>query len=249
MAEEQTVFINPEIKMETGKNIKDLIDYESSIYGVKFNGNPIGLSQVLGNLGMLPPAKKENLPGYLDDIANAFGSDDPVLLRKNKKGEQVPARWYEYMDDRQDIVAGVFGDYFAKPILYTIGGFLAGLKSKEPIHRAEKFIQEIYDKYPIDNVEGVRKVIEEGEKTRGTVGEPLSFAQFSDMCKLMGKFHKDSVLMSKDYIDYLKTKQISDTLRNNERIQSARDNERAFAKLESYAQCQTCKNNKSSSKK
>jgi hypothetical protein len=150
MAEQPIIYQTPEINAETGENVKKLIDFENKAYGIRMQGYPKGLSEALINLGYLPGSK--DVPGHLDNLASALKSEGPVLLRQNIRGEKVPARWYEYMEDRGDIVSGVIGDYFAGPLLDIVNGFLIGY-NRDNKREAAEFLEKVKNAYPIEQFE------------------------------------------------------------------------------------------------
>jgi len=145
-AVQQPIIVQP---AETGRNWEARKKWETSLPGIRLSGYPEGLGQALIKLGMVPGYKGIDIPGSLDDLAEALDSDENILLRKNFVGQYVPARWYEYIQDRKDIVTGVLGDYFLGPLLNIAGYFLAGYSSENE-KEAEIFIQQVRRKYPID---------------------------------------------------------------------------------------------------
>ncbi len=185
MAERPVVQVE-KIEAENGENVKRLIDFENQAYGIRMQGYPKGLSEALINLGYLPG--KLNVPGHLDDIASALKSEGPVLLRQNIRGEKVPARWYEYMEDRGDIVSGVIGDYIAGPLLDIVNGFLTGYNLDNKKEAAD-FLVALENRYPTQQFEtevidhkfkhrkkGVpeTKPLPEYEETKEEAGKPSS---------------------------------------------------------------------------
>lgn len=138
----------PDIIMESGKNIKELIEYENSVAGVKLTGYPFGLAQALYKMGFQTPSPPEK-PGHLDNIADALESSDNVLYRKNFVGQQVPKRVSEYIEDRQDFILGGLSDLFISPALKIINGLHAGY-SLDNEKDAKDFIKGLDVKYPID---------------------------------------------------------------------------------------------------
>ena len=194
MSEQKIIYAKPEIKAETGKNAEKLIQWERELPGVRLYGYPDALGQALVKLGRVPVISNRDIPGELDDVYGSLESGDEILLRQNIKGQQVPSRWYEYMEDRKDIVSGL-SDYLgvlAKPLIGYFTGYFVDSKKD-----AEKTISDIKRKYPITPemnasyvLHKIKNKLEDAEKTRGTGGKPLSMDQQKDMVKADQEYYK-----------------------------------------------------------
>lgn len=150
------------------KMLKDFVTATNTSTEPQFFGTPSQISPVFAKLGIMPSIKeKGDVPGWLDDLADAFASDNPVLLRQNRKGEQVPARWYEYLEDGS--IGMVIGDYLYAPLMGINAFVTAGGRGRK---RAASQIDEIRREYPLsqmsteDFVENEMKKAVELEKER-----------------------------------------------------------------------------------
>lgn len=155
MPEDQTVFINPEIQTETGKNaeilahfIDDKLRYFLSDPGaVKYEGYAGPLAKLFYKLKILPGVKYEDVPGKGDEIAEAIESDNVITF-----DGQLPSTWHGYMRKRKDYGLGLIADYVAGPALRIANGIYAGFKDN--LKDAQSDITAIENRYPIDpNVE------------------------------------------------------------------------------------------------
>lgn len=83
-----------------------------------FFGRGKALGGTLTTLGYagIAPVRLPDIPGFLDNIAEAIEDDNPVLYRFNRIGERVYARWYEMGEDGS--VFTMFGNY-AGPLFRT----------------------------------------------------------------------------------------------------------------------------------
>jgi hypothetical protein len=159
---------------ENGLNFLLQKEYENSLDGIKMQGYPGGLAQALANIGYkIPYAEKKDVPGKLDNLADALASDDNELHRTNFKGQKVQKRAEEYMEDRQDYALGALSDYFLSPALKIANAFNQGYqKSKrDGLKSAEDFIEEVNARHPLS---GLTK--EPKEETEITPVEPATVA-------------------------------------------------------------------------
>lgn len=150
------------------KMLKDFVTATNTSTEPQFFGTPAQLTPVFAKLGILPSIKeKTDVPGWIDDFADAFASDNPVLLRQNRKGETVPARWYEYLEDGS--VSMAIGDYLYAPLMGLNAFITAGGRGRK---KAASLIEDIRLKYPVsqmsteDFVENEMKKAAELEKER-----------------------------------------------------------------------------------
>lgn len=148
MAEQPVVYQVDKIEGENGKNAEELIGFQQQPNSTIFQGTASALSPVMVQLGMIDAARRPNIKYSFDDFANAIASGDTILTRRNRRGQTVPKRWYEYGEDRQDIVTGVFADYIGAPLLNIIGYWMAG--RDENIKDANEFIYGLHQKYSIN---------------------------------------------------------------------------------------------------
>jgi len=130
--------------------LKKMFEYTNAVHVSPepvFQGTSAQLAPVFARLGKLPTIDKTDVPGWIDNLATALESDAPVLLRHNRAGETVPARWYEYVEDGSVFMS--IGDYF--------GGILHGLNSLlESGNRAKLRVGNDIDKirrdYPVSQM-------------------------------------------------------------------------------------------------
>ncbi|MBN2202994.1 MAG: hypothetical protein JW700_02325 [Candidatus Aenigmarchaeota archaeon] len=134
------------IQVETGQNWEKRKEYENTIDGVRLDGYPNGLAQALWKMDKLPERIiKVDTKGDFDNILKSLQSEDYVTQRKNIAQQNVPARWYEYMDDRKDSVAALF-DYLTL-IINPVYRYRNGLSDAKD--NAKGIINGIKQKYPI----------------------------------------------------------------------------------------------------
>lgn len=113
-----------------------------------YQGTATQLTPVLSKMGKFIPTTKEiDVPGWLDDLARAFKAGSTVLFRQNRKGEVVPARWYEYLEDGSTDM--VFGAYIY-PVLTGANALItSGERGRV---RARNTIDSIRKEYPTSSI-------------------------------------------------------------------------------------------------
>lgn len=157
--EEYLAKLDAEFKM-----LKDFVTATNTSDQPQFFGTPRQLTPVFARLGLLPTREEAGVapvPGWIDDLAEALASDDPILLRINRKGEVVPARWYEYLEDGS--IGMAIGDYLYAPLMGLNALVTAGGRGRI---RAENDIEKIKKSYPVSTIspEDFAKQMREAER-------------------------------------------------------------------------------------
>ncbi len=133
------------------QDVKKLLEFVNATHVSSepvYQGTATQLTPVLQKVGKFVPMTKEiDVPGWLDDLARVIKAGSTVLFRQNAKGEVVPARWYEYLEDGSvDMVLGAY----LNPILE---GGNALLTAGERGHvRARNTIDSIQKAYPTSSI-------------------------------------------------------------------------------------------------
>jgi hypothetical protein len=148
--------------------LKDFVTTTNTSKTPQFSGTAAQLTPVFTRLGLWDPAAEEkDVPGWIDNLAAALKSSNPVLLRQNRKSETVPARWYEYLEDGS--LDKVIGDYLYAPLTGINAFVTAGERGRR---RAQNIIDDIQRNYPVskmsteDYAKQVLNAEKENEKTR-----------------------------------------------------------------------------------
>jgi len=128
--------------------LKEFVTTTNTSKSPQFSGTAAQLTPVFTRLGLWDPAAEEkDVPGWIDNLAAALKSSNPVLLRQNRKGETVPARWYEYLEDGS--FDKVIGDYLYAPLMGLNAFVTAGERGRR---RAENAINETRKEYPLSQM-------------------------------------------------------------------------------------------------